>query len=206
MKGEFSMNKLMARIVAVVMAVMMLGTVSFAATTLSETNDVITPEIGDLTSGIYTVKAYTDTTNTIVAMYQGAKPGSVKIDPAKIAETDNNVVVEFNGKGGTKTNVSLPVTRTPDDVVATTTVSDTYEFDGNTYTGVAHVSNEFNLGGKVATAIGYILKATGGSATGVENRVAYEGTLSGGGDIEFDVVVLKVPEDVTISAQYFIEY
>lgn len=201
------MNKLMARIVAVVLAVMMLGTVSFAANdaTLNDANDTITPSVDTLDSGIYTVKAYTDVTNTIVAMYQGEKPTTpIKIDSTKIADTDNNVIVEFSGKGGTKSTVTLAVTRIKNEGDAAT-VSNVIELDGVKYEGVAHITNTFNLAGKIVQKMGYILSSS--EYPGETKTVnAPETIISGNGDVTFDVVVLKVPDGVTISADYFVEY
>jgi hypothetical protein len=206
MKGEIIMNKLMARIVAVVLAVMMLGTVSFAATSLTETNDVIKAEVDTLESGIYTVKAYTDVTKTIVAMHQGAKPGDIAINPEKIDATDNNIIVEFSGKGATKTTVELPVNRKPENEKAIASVGNTYEFNGKTYTGVAHITHAFSPKAAVSK-LGYYLTAKKGEKTSQAKEVAYKGTtITGDGSVAFDVVVLSVPEDVTISAEYFIEY
>ena len=200
------MNKLMARIVAVVMAVMMLGTVSFAANLNEGNNEIPASDEVNNFSDIWTVRAVAEN-GTVVAMYQGAKPGDIAIDPTKLGNS-TYVDVTYSGKGATEAKtVRVGVNPAkPDNERGTASVLPTYVFNGLEYTGVAHVTHEFTPQ-DVVSKLGYYITATVGGATSNANEVVCQDTtISGEGTVEFDVVILNVPAEVTIAADYFIEY
>lgn len=210
------MNKLMARIVAVVLAVMMLGTVSFAANpTLNAANNEIPDGIGETSefSEVWTVKATTDK-NVIVAMYQGTvAPGPIAIDATKLAGC-KSITVEYSGKNGNGINeVTVDVNAKTENVVVDA-VNNTITIDGVKYTDVLEAKTTFDLKGKTVKELGYKLTATGTykkngetvTATGAENLVKYTGTISGTGSVYFDVVVLGIPETATVTAVPYILY
>ena len=199
------MNKLMARIVAVVLAVMMLGTVSFAANaTLNAEKDTITTNA----TAHQTIKATAG--STIIALYQGESlPESIKINPEKIG-SNKTITVEYGGgTGGYVTQtVDVPADAeedTPVDVDVKTTY--TTQDGATTYKDVAHVSNTFRVAdGKVATEFGYVLTVNGGENHGKSKTFSKAMSLSGDGSFKYDIVFLGVPAGVTISAEGFIKY
>ena len=199
------MNKLMARIVAVVLAVMMLGTVSFAANpTLNAEKDTITTDA----TAHQTIKATAG--STIIALYQGGSlPEKIKINPAKIG-SNKTITVEYGGgTGGYVTQtVDVPADAeedTPVDVDVKTTY--TTQDGETTYKDVAHVSKEFSVeDGKLAKEVGYVLTVSGGKNDGKSQTFSREVNLSGNGTFKYDIVFLGVPAGVTISAEGFIKY
>ena len=200
------MNKLMARIVAIVMAVMMLGTVSFAANLNEANNEIPADASADSYSDVWTVKA-TAENGTIVAMYQDdEKPGAIAIDPAKLGDS-KYVTVEYSGKGATsKSTVTVGVNKKSTGSVSVgNTVTLGSGENEKTYTDVAFVENTFSVDGKFIKKLGYILKDL--NATGNPNEFAYENTsFSGEGNINFSVLIYGVPTTANIVAEQFIEY
>ena len=208
------MNKLMARIVAVVLAVMMLGTVSFAAPTA--TKDAITTDIA--TQAMYTVKATVG--GKIIAMYQDTTaPTTIAIDPEKVKVGDT-ITVEYGGVTGAY--ASYPVVVTGEDIAnESVVVATTYtDKNGLVYENVAVAKNTFTPAG-VATKVGYKLTANGTyndgekdvTLTGANvvdinsNDNNAEGTkFSGSGQFSFEVILLNVPVGVTVTALPYIEY
>ncbi len=198
------MNKLMARIVAVVLAVMMLGTVSFAASaTLNAEKDTITTNA----TAHQTIKATAG--STIIALYQGASlPETIKINPAKIG-SNNTITVEYGGGTGGYVTQEVPVPADAEDEPIEVDVKTTYTTqDGTTYKDVAHVSNSFTVeAGKTATSFGYNITVSGtGFDTPKTKAFTKTQSLSGGGTFKYDIVFLGVPAGVNISAEGFVNY
>jgi nucleoid-associated protein YgaU len=202
MKGEIIMNKLMARIVAVVLAVMMLGTVSFAATTATE--NAITTDVAE--RAMYTVKA-TKADGTFLAMYQDAEaPGTIDIDANKVNPGDI-ITVEYGGVENGYVKQEVQVSGEVEDV-AVEVATEYFDEETNTkYTGAAVANKTFSANGKVVSKVGYKLTATGKDGyTGKVNDFSKTVSLSGDGKFTFGVVLLGVPVGVTVTAVPYIEY
>lgn len=207
------MNKLMARIVAVVLAVMMLGTVSFAAN-LNAANNLIpeNEEVKAAFNTVWTVKATTDT-NVIVAMYQDDEaPGAIAINPAKLGDS-KFVTVEYSGGNVTEADqikkVKLYVNK--NDNKQDITVADTITLgegeNKKTYGDVAFVTNTFNAAGKSVSKLGYILKDASKGDAAKANEFAYSNTVfTGKGDITYSVLIYGVPAEAEIVADQVFEY
>lgn len=194
------MNKLMARIVAVVLAVMMLGTVSFAAPTA--TKDAITTDVA--AQAMYTVKATAG--GEIIAMYQSTTaPTSIAINPEKV-KVGETITVEYGGVSGAY--ASYPVVVTGEDIAnEKVNVATTYtDKNGLVYENVAVAKNTFTPAG-VAKKVGFKLKAIGGEYTGANTVDLGETvTLSGGGSFSYEVILLAVPAGVTVEATPYVLY
>lgn len=199
------MNKLMARIVAAVLAVMMLGTVSFAAN-LNADNNQIPAEVTSDFNTVWTVKA-TASDGTIVALYQDNKePGTIEIDPKKLGNS-NYVDVVYSGGNVTEASqmktVKLYVNK--NDNRSNITVAKTITLgegeDAKTYSNVAFVTNTFSAAGKNISKLGYTL------SNGVNSKeFLYDTTLTGGGNITYSVLMYAVPDNVTITADQIFEF
>lgn len=193
------MNKLMARIVAVVLAVMMLGTVSFAATTA--TKDAIETDIAE--RAMYTVKAK-NADGEIIAMYQNTTaPTSIAINPEKVA-VGEKITVEYGGVTGGYLTQEVVVEGKEN--LADVAVTKEIKVGDVTYTDVACASKLFTPGeGKTTKRVGFNLKSSKGTkAEGLD--FGYDVAISGTGSVTYDVVILQVPADVTITATPYIVY
>jgi hypothetical protein len=215
MKGEIIMNKLMARIVAVVLAVMMLGTVSFAAPTA--TKDAITTDVAE--RAMYTVKA-TKADGTFLAMYQGTTPpGLIAIDPTKVT-VGETITVEYGGVDKGYATYPVVVTSRVIEESAFNAATTYTDKNGLVYENVAVATHSFIPDG-VATKVGYKLTANGTYNDGEKdvtltgaNPVYINSTnvddeetkFSGEGQFTFEVILLNVPVGVTVTALPYIEY
>ena len=197
------MNKLMARIVAVVLAVMMLGTVSFAADVeATATENAIKATGLDEAQGMYTVKAK-NANGEFIAMYQGTTaPTSIAIDPEKV-EAGETITVEYGGVTGG--HVTQPVVVNGTEKFDVLVAKNEIEVGGVTYTDVAWASKTFTPDtGKKTSKVGFNLVSSAGSADGVD--VEHTVAITGPGSVTFDVIILQVPVGVTINATPYIVY
>ena len=204
------MNKLMARIFAVVMVVVMLGTVSFAAT--SEITDA-----GNLDStvenaewaeqAVVTVLAFATTDENaitpgdddkIIAIHQGTSTDAVSIPVNKeLAEDYSHVVVLF---GGDATKTDRAVFALEEDATLTVTPKNEFEFGGKKYINVVFAEYEYTA--KEATTVNdYGFKFGESTELLVGENAGVE--LEAGATLKFSAVVLAVPTDkqnVTVEA------
>lgn len=199
------MNKLMARIVAVVLAVMMLGTVSFAAPVVTEGEIDTTQDVELTPRGMYTVKATVGT--EIVAMYQNTNaPGTIDIDANKVNPGDI-ITVEYGGVENGYVKQEVQVSGEVEDVAVKVATEYFDEVTNTKYTGAAVANKTFSANGKVVSKVGYKLTATGKDGyTGKVNDFSKTVSLSGDGKFTFGVVLLGVPVGVTVTAVPYIEY
>lgn len=206
------MNKLMARIFAVVMVVVMLGTVSFAATL----TDYAAPDAeGYAAQATKTVLAFaTNTANAtapadgdvIIAIEQvnGDAPTTLNIDEKKI-EGKNYIAIIFSGTNGVKDYAYID-NRDKDVTVGTVTIEDSYTAaDGTVYENVAIASFSFNADAdRKVVEYGFRFKKDGGSGEGAELKQAVNATMNGA--VAFSAAIVAVPEDVTLIATPYILY
>ena len=195
------MNKLMARIVAVIMAVAMLGTVSFAAGYTAETG-VIAPGItDDASDAMETVLVYaTNTPNAayasgdvIVAIKQAADvSGDIAVDTAKVAAAGKNyLTIAVGGTDGEVDYTSIDIRG--DVTLTAVAVEDEYvAADGTIYTNVAYAKFALPTDGKIA-AWGVSFKSHADGATAIEVGKTFDTAVQISGTIEFEALVLGVP-------------
>lgn len=215
------MNKLMARIVAVVMAIAMLGTVSFAASIDAEKNTISADNTADLT--VETVLAFATNTveaktpgenDTIIAIDQAADvPSSFEIETSKIAGYDYIAIV-FSGAGADEPEYAYITI--PDDETKLTAVDVVRSFkaeDGTVYENIVKATfTETPESGKtlkeygiefVQTGLG--TEQTGVTLTGKANRIPQPVTSAVSGAITFTAAIVGAPAGATFTATpYFI--
>ena len=171
-------NKILARLIAAVMAVAMLGTVSFAASltsnetanaTLDVTADIDAAYAGYGASDVKTFIAYAavdaaadPAAEDIIAIVQDSDvPATFEIDPAKI--DDNKVLVVRFGGNGTATDKTISFVANEGVV----TVEDEIIVADKEYTDVAYFAKEVVLGAEEAiTNYGFKLKNTAAGNAG----------------------------------------
>jgi len=204
------MNKLMARIVAVVMAIAMLGTVSFAANYASATGEITTGIADDTNDAMETVLVYATNTpgvayadgDVIVAIKQGADvSGTINVDQTKVANADKDyLTIALGGTDGQVAYTSIDIRGTVD--VAAVTVKNEIELDGITYTNVAYATFTETVKGTVSeygikfnsyeSAAATEPKADADEA--VLKKVLDEPTVMDG-TVTFGAVIMGVPYD-----------
>lgn len=207
------MNKLIARIVAVIMAIAMLGTVSFAA---SYSEGVITTgKDADASQATETVLAFaTNTANAtapseddvIIAIEQAADvPATINIDADKIAGKDYIAIV-FSGTAGTPSYAYID--NRAKDVTATAITINDYTYtadDGTVYSNVAKATYSFNADAdRTVVEYGFRFVKDGGSGEGAELKQTVNATMSG--DVSFSAAIVGVPEGTTLIATPYIKY
>lgn len=224
------MNKLMARIFAVVMVVVMLGTVSFAAAL----TDFAAPDATDYgTQTVKTVLAFaTDDKN---AQAPNVENGDVIIAidqlvgnvPTTIAVDDNlnnkdYVVIVFSGDKGIKDyalidNRAKDVTLTE---LVVTANSATIEVNGQTYSNVVVASFSTTAAkedGRKVKAYGAYFKQTDGDKTGANtsltvpekgNLIKYtlDEATAYTGNLEFSIAIVGAPANAKFEATPYISY
>ena len=215
------MNKLMARIFAVVMVVAMLGTVSFAADyteTSSYASGVITTnKDDDAAQAVETVLAFAtnnasatapDTANgdVIIAIEQDTKaPETINIDTNKIKNL-NYIIVVFSGTAGTPTYARID--NRDKNVVLETIEIENYTYiaeDGTIYTGVAKAVHSFEADADREVAeYGFRFKKVNGTGAGAELKQTVNAKMSG--KVQFSAAIVGVPSDVTLTATPYILY
>ncbi len=224
------MNKLMARIFAVVMVVVMLGTVSFAAeytvNSSYASGEITTNKAADAEEAVETVLAFATDTATatapgeldeIIAIEQAADvPAKINIVAEKIAEYDYIIVV-FSGANGNPEyaridNRDKNVTLT-DLVVSASTA--TIEVEGQKYSNVVKASFTVTPDAdRAVKAYGAYFKQTGGSVaandadgiTGTEVLVKKDITAEIKATLNFSVAIVGAPSDAVFSATPYISY
>ncbi|MBR2453187.1 MAG: hypothetical protein IKB32_03980 [Clostridia bacterium] len=212
------MNKLMARIVAVVMAIAMLGTVSFAA---GYAGGAVTPGVApndaeaQETVLVFATKtandqAYTAGADKIVAIAQEANvPTSIAINPDYIADYDY-ITIAYGGSDGTVdyAYVDLRGEATLQEIV----VADTIVLDGVTYENVAYAKFSFKADGTITKyGIKFNVYDDEGEAVegAVEKDFSVTATIAAEGQIEYGALILGVPYGElrgTIKAIPYVEY
>ncbi|MBR5155175.1 MAG: hypothetical protein IKW62_01660 [Clostridia bacterium] len=216
-------NKILARVVAVVLAVMMLGTVSFAA------DKVITPDApsaGVTAQTTKTVLAFaTDNANAntvdtangdvIVALIQQEEdlPTTITIDDAKITDKDYIVVLFGGSEGATSKSVIDLATAAKLDFI---TVYDKLTIgegeEEKTYTNVAYAKFSFAVpANKTAASYGIKFNSYDAEGEAVGNEKDFNSTtvVAGGGTVNFGAVVFGVPYDElqgTVKAMPYVNY
>ncbi len=222
------MNKLMARIFAVVMVVVMLGTVSFAAeytVDSSYASGVITTnKADDEAQATETVLAFAtknasatapDTANgdVIIAIEQDTKaPETINIDTKKIEGLDYIIVV-FSGTAGTPTYARID-NRAKDVTLTNLTVSGatagTIEVNGQKYSNVVKASFTGVAAGndRKVKAYGAYFKRTDAAegVNGVENLIKTDITAEIKGTFDFSVAIVGAPAEAVFSATPYISY
>lgn len=215
------MNKLMARIFAVVMVVVMLGTVSFAATLGTDAiTDVTEPtKDGYATQTTKTILAFATNTkdaqapdvengDVIIAIEQLTTgiPTSLPIDGYKTANK-HYITIIFSGNTPVKDVVQLDIADETSKLDALEVFA-TYEAeDGTVYENLAKATFTVNPeSGKTLKAYG-IEFAQEGSTTGKVNRLGkpVTGTEVNGG-FTFTAAIVGVPENVTLTATPYLIY
>lgn len=220
-------NKILARVVAVVMAVAMLGTVSFAADIIADYD-----EIGAINANATnTVLAYVAdaedeavTDKNIVAVVQETgEITSIPFDDSKL--TGKNYLIVKNGgltsagAAAAVNTVTIPLTSQGGVTVASIEVHDTLVVGETTYKDALVVTwNIENTEGKTARAGKWGVKfgKFTGDATDMETIskgliVDFPGatdiTGDAGSKTKFTAAIIGVPKDVTgVSARTYIEW
>lgn len=207
------MNKLMARIFAVVMVVVMLGTVSFAAAT-SEITDAgnLESTVGNeewATQDVVTVLAFATNDedalapgvdDKIIALYQGdadANATSIPVDE-ELTDGYSHVVVLFSGNG-TKTDKAVFALSEDTPITAITVdPANEWEFNGKKYTNVVYAEYEFTAQ-EATTVNDFGFKFGENTELLVGEDASIE--VAAGGKLKFSAVILAVPadkQDVTV--------
>lgn len=191
------MNKLMARIVAVVMAIAMLGTVSFAAE-ITEGNLVTNGSTEWAAQSTATVLAFATndanatapgSSDKIIAIYQGAaaEAASIAIDE-RLIESYSNVVVLFSGNDAVKDKAVISLAKVSGMILNT---AFTWTNEGTVYQNVVHATAKFTVpAGKTITKYGFKFYSD-------ENPTGFEmtetATINGAGEVTCDAVIFAVP-------------
>ncbi|MBQ9757007.1 MAG: hypothetical protein IJW15_01140 [Clostridia bacterium] len=207
------MNKLMARIVAVVMAIAMLGTVSFAAGSANYADG----NIADVNAGdaanqdIVTVLAFAtntandtvfDGTDKIIAVVQATEdPTTIPVVAADVEEYDY-ITVAFGGSNGETDyafiNNKGEVTLTALDVQKeiTLTVGEGEDAKEVTYTNVAY-AHYTGRADKVLSKVGVKFNSydAEGEAFGDEQTFEENVNIAINGTFSYGVLILGVPYD-----------
>lgn len=227
------MNKLMARIVAVVMAIAMLGTVSFAAGSanyaegdISDVNagnaagqDIVT--ILAYATDSYTDEEFTAGSDVIIALQQVDEIATINVDPERVGNKPF-ITIAFGGSEGKTDYAHIDVRGT---VGLTTIIADREvtlvdEKTGEavTYTNVAYAVFEVPTNGAITE---YGIKFNSYASEGatepkdaeqeikVSKTLAEPTTISG--NVTFAAVVLGVPyadfaEGTVIKATSYVVY
>lgn len=220
-------NKILARVVAVVMAVAMLGTVSFAADIIADYDQISTINANATNTVLaYVADAENEavTDENIVAVVQQKGPiTSIPVDDSKLTGK-NYLIVKSGGlnEAGTAAavnTVAIPLASKGGVTVASIEVHDTLVVGETTYKDALVVTwNIENTEGKTAEAGKWGVKfgKFTGDATDMEHVssgeiVDFPGTTDITGDAgsttKFTAAIIGVPKDVTgVLARTYIEW
>lgn len=202
------MNKLLARIVAVCMAVAMLGTVSFAASMYSDgaiTPDDVKEEV--TVQATKTVLAFVSETATatapaensdIIAIVQDISiPATISIDKSKIGANDKYIIVLFGGSDGETDSAAIALDATTE--LATITVKNEITFgegeDAVTYQNVVYGDFSYTpTAGKTITEMGIRFESSKSESTphDVTKDIS---SVTGTGEITFSALIIGVPAE-----------
>lgn len=214
-------NKKLARIVAAVMAVAMLGTVSFAA---SLTGDEITVVDANKPDGydaqakktgiaFYAVNPDADTipaAEDIVAVFQddsvaaNTVDSGIKIDaPKAIADGNTHLVIRLGGVNGTVKDTYLALTG--GDLADFADIKAEYVVGENTYSNVAVLEKTVTPASAI-TSYGFkVWKTDEAGTTTSENPyyfISNDTEFAGGGTYTYGIILLGV-DGATLSAQAY---
>lgn len=213
------MNKFMVRLFAVVLSVMMLGTVAFAATAEVGT-DAITSSDFDAeytTTGVQTVMAYvaatedaTYTPDDIIALDQAEGAAAsivIDTDAAKVTNANYIIVLYGNADGSTdKAVINCTGLEEFDVIECATTLT---LVDGpytKVYTNVAVAKHNFVIeSGKTVTEYG-VKWVKDGVVTNNKTLADADTLIDGEGGVQFGVVMYNIPDNVVIKAKPFVQY
>lgn len=200
------MNKLIARIFAVVMVVVMLGTVSFAAATsdIDENGNLVSNGVAEgwADQDVVTVLAFATTNEAaaapgvgdkIIALYQGvsANAASIPVDKTLIAEDFTHVVVLFSGNGSKADKAVFALSEDTPITEITVDPKNEFEFNGKKYTNVVYAEYVYTAEeARTVNAFGFKFGESTELLVG-ETPI----TLGEGGKLKFSAVILAVPED-----------
>lgn len=211
------MNKFMVRLFAVVLSVMMLGTVAFAATAELDGSAIAGSEFeeGYTDNTVKTVLAYKatsadDTTYTaedIIALDQAADVASIAINEADVDDAAF-IVVLYGGNAGITDKAVINLSGVEEFEVIECATEITL-VDGpytKTYTNVAVAKKTFAVpAGKTVTEYG-VNWVRNGILTDYKASTVTETLFEGAGNLDFGVVMYGVPSDVVIAAKPFITF
>ena len=211
-------NRILARIVAAVMAIAMLGTVSFAASISGDVID-INADADFKTQTQKTVVAYfasaadaEPAASDIIAMYQSNEaPEAIKIDTTKetALQGDNRkyLVVRYGGSDVEAQNFAIDLNGNATTVVPASTYTIDYVTWEKEISNVAYFTQEIGTleAGKAIESYGFKLWKTGGENTSDQKPLYFTGDtmLEGDGSYSFGIVMVAVPSDVTLNAESF---
>lgn len=209
-------NKILARIVATIMAVMMLGTVSFAASLTGATADVSDATLAEGYAGqdektfiAFCTGNQDDvdpTGKVIVALDQISNvPTEFTIDTSKLAETDEYIVVLFGGTAGLtgKAVIEIPEAEEDQPVVNVSTAS---VFENILNDGTRKIyENVFYAKATTTGAEGktYGFSVTNPAANSTKEFVSAT-TINGDAEFEFGILFVGVPADAGLTADAFL--
>ena len=204
-------NKMLARIFAAVMAIAMLGTISFAASISGNEIIVGAPEGGYAKQTQKTVVAYYAATEDavapaapedIIAICQADNsaemPETIKIDTTKDTTAERKyLIVRYGGSSEAATSYAIDLTTNSAEVEVAPSYDVEYENWIKRYTGVASFTKAITLeAGETVKSYGFKLWMEGGEDTSAEKPLYFTKDTelsSDGGEFTFGVVLLEVP-------------
>ena len=214
-------NKILARVVAVVLSVMMLGTVAFAAPVLND-------GFGGFTDAEYGDGAAYGTQKTMIAFKADSKdatapasaddilaigqgsdlnPASVTFAASKVPST-GWVIVAYGGDSSTVVRTPLAVSSLPtgaEGTKVTATAKTIIAPDGTVIKNVIEVNAEFPAAEATVTEVGYKANVVGSAK--INEIVKEVNTLvEGEGAITFNLLMVGVPSDKTLEFVPYIKY
>ena len=215
-------NKILARVVAVVMAIAMLGTVSFAKTY----NNVATPSKEGITTqatktvlavksetGVAATTSITDENILAVKQLTGDYPTSIDVDTNRLGDAEY-IVVFFGGSNGITDSVAIETNPVKDAILTRISVQDNVVLDGVKYTNVVcgeyTYTNNSGATEKIAsygiTLAKYADEETTtpneGTAVEFNDDIADGSTfeLANGATLKITGIVYGVPTDANVAA------
>ncbi len=209
-------NKFIARSVATVMAVMMLGTVSFAASlTKGEAgaDHTLTVDPG-ADQSIQTIMAYySDTeggtyasTDDIIVLDQASSlDDTFTVDASKTVK-DWIVIKRGGSDGNTTGSISIKTVDLPENERATVTAKSSVTLGEATITDAVIFDHEFSPNGYTIESYGFDVTASVDGESSDTHTYAGTTTLSGETTYTLGLVFYGVPDNVDLSAQYFVNY
>lgn len=213
-------NKILARVVAVVLSVMMLGTVAFAAPVLNDGATGFTDSVypGETNFGTQkTMIAFTadsaDATapasaDDILAIAQDSafSPASVSFAADKVP-TNCYVIITYGGDTGVVERVALPASLLPTGAEGAMVVGEVKSIvvGDKTIKNVIEVNATFPAAEATVTEVGYKMTKEGSDK---EHFITKKlGTaVEGEGEITFSLLMLGVPSDATMKFVPYIKY
>ncbi len=197
-------NKIFARIVAVVLAVMMLGTVSFAA---ELTDGKITSDFASdadyanqTTKTMLAYKAATadaglTSDNQIIAIAQGNDAAVLSVPVAGV-DTDYIKVV-YGGIDGVTRTATIDLRTSVDMEALTSLTLSEVEVDGKTFTNVIKVEFTFEgVEGKTINKVGVKFKGAMVNDAYTKGAEVFDtANIAGGGSFDYTAYLFGVPAD-----------